>query len=946
VYGAQQHNLKNINVTLPRRQLTVITGLSGSGKSSLAFDTLYAEGQRRYVESLSAFARQFLEQLQKPRVERVDGLSPAIAIEQRSGNSSPRSTVATTTEIHDYLRLLYAHAGKRHCPHCGRQIAGKSAETIVEHLIQLAEGRKMVLLAPYAQNRKGDQQDIIQKMRRDGFVRGRFNGKIHKLDEDIALAKTKPHTIEAVVDRLISGRVSSTRLMDSIELALRIGEGSVSVLIEDKATEGGWREEVYNERLTCEYCQVTFDELLPRDFSFNSPYGACPRCHGLGNEAILREESVIPDPALSIKNGAIPLWRRGPRRLITYYNRLLRALAEHYDFSLQTPWKDLPKDIRRILLYGSGDENISYEYRRSNRRYKANTPFEGIIPNLMRRYRESASETVRRQLQKAMDYQLCSQCDGARLRPESLAVTVNGLSIHAFCQLPIDEAAEFIDSLELPPEETEIAGDILREISSRLQFLRDVGLGYITLNRPSNTLSGGEAQRTRLATQLGSGLAGVMYVLDEPTIGLHQRDIKRLIDTLKRLRDLGNTVIVVEHDPAVIEKADHVVDLGPGAGINGGNLIFSGSPENLYQAADSLTAQYLTGREKVPVPETRCSGNGEAVKVIGATEHNLANLNVSIPLATITCVSGVSGSGKSTLVDDVIRKGVSQHFNLTTSQPGAYKRIDGLDKLHKIIVVDQSPIGRTPRSNPATYTGVFSIIRRLFAQTPEARARGFKPGRFSFNIKGGRCEECRGDGIKKIEMTFLPDVHVQCERCRGRRYNRETLNILYRGRNIAEVLALSVDEALDFFKKVPSIRDKLQRLTDVGLGYLQLGQPATTLSGGEAQRVKLAAELARKPYKHTLYILDEPTTGLHSHDIRKLIKILQELRNQDNTVLIIEHNLDILKIADHIIDLGPEGGDQGGRVVATGTPEEIAASNRSYTGLALVRYIVCETSSF
>lgn len=939
VVGARQHNLKNITVRIPRRQLTVITGLSGSGKSSLAFDTLYAEGQRRYVESLSAFARQFLEQLQKPRVERIDGLSPSIAIEQRSTGGSPRSTVATTTEIHDYLRLLYAHIGKRHCPNCGRYISGETAETVMEHLLTLPEGRKMMLLAPLVQDRKGDQQDVIQKMRRDGFIRGRFDGQIISLEEEIELATTKTHTIEAVVDRLISGRVSTSRLMDSLELALRVGEGTVCILVEDKDLENGWRQEVYSESLVCEHCQISFEELLPRNFSFNSPYGACPRCHGLGNEMILREGSVVPDPSLSIKEGAIPLWRRGPRRLVTYYNRLLRALADRYNFSLQTPWQELPADIREKLLYGSGDEEISYEYRRGNRRHRVNKPFEGVIPNLMRRYRESDSEAVRQRLQKVMSCQLCSACGGARLRPESLAVTVGGLSIHALGELSIEEAVDFINSLELSPEEKEIASEIVREISSRLKFLNDVGLSYLTLNRPSHSLSGGEGQRTRLATQLGSGLAGVLYVLDEPTIGLHQRDIARLINTLKRLRDLGNTVVVVEHDPAVIQAADYLVDLGPGAGQNGGDLIFSGRPSELYKSSESLTARYLNGIETIPLPEIRSAGNGQYITVVGAREHNLQNITASIPLAAITCVSGVSGSGKSTLVNDIICRAVSRHFRLQTAEPGDHDSIKGLDNLHKIIVVDQAPIGRTPRSNPATYTGVFSTIRKLFSQTPEARTRGFTPGRFSFNVKGGRCEACKGDGVKKIEMTFLPDVYVQCERCRGRRYNRETLNILYRGCNIAEILGLSVEEALEFFKHIPSIRGKLQRLLDVGLGYLRLGQPATTLSGGEAQRVKLAAELARKPYKHTLYILDEPTTGLHSHDIRRLIKVLQELRDQDNTVLIIEHNLDILQIADHIIDLGPEGGKAGGQIVAAGSPEEISEKPASYTGSFLSRRV-------
>ena len=932
VHGARQHNLKNIDVALPRDKLTVITGLSGSGKSSLAFDTLYAEGQRRYVESLSAYARQFLERLQKPDVEHIEGMSPAIAIEQRSAGSNPRSIVATTTEIHDYLRLLYAHTGQPHCPQCGREVSGQSPQAITDRLLTLPEKQRFMLLAPYVEGRKGEHRDVLQQMQRDGFVRARIDGEVRSLGEGIELEKNKRHTLEVVVDRLVSGKTSPARLTDSIELALRIGDGTMTIMVEDDQATGGWREETASEHLACEHCGISFGEMLPRNFSFNSPYGACPVCHGLGSRLVFKPELVIPDTTLSIRKGAIPLWRRGPRRLIMHYNHLLRCLAAHYDFDLKTPWQNLPAKIRNILLHGSGTEQIRFDYWRRGRHYERVRPFEGILNNLVRRYKETESDAVRERLRKCMELEQCDACRGARLRPESLAVTVNGLSIHDFCDLSVTNAVNFVENLRLTDEQREIAKDIVKEIRSRLQFLVDVGLEYLTLNRQSATLSGGEAQRIRLATQLGSGLTGVLYVLDEPTIGLHQRDNSRLLSTLKNLRDLGNTVIIVEHDPETIRSADYVLDLGPGAGRNGGELVCAGTPEEVIASKESLTGQYLSGDRKVEVPEKRCKGNRKKLTVIGAREHNLKKIRVAIPLGTFCCVTGVSGSGKSTLVDDTLKNAVYKKFGIRAPRPGRHTRINGLQHIDKMIVIDQSPIGRTPRSNPATYTDTFTLIRQLFAKTPDARMRGYKPGRFSFNVKGGRCEECKGDGIKKIEMTFLPDVYVQCETCNGKRYNRETLNVLYRGRSIAEVLEMTVDQALEFFQKVPRIRRKLETLSAVGLGYIHLGQPATTLSGGEAQRVKLATELARKPTGHTLYILDEPTTGLHLDDISKLLGVLRTLRDQGNTVLIIEHNLDVIKVADHIVDLGPEGGDAGGQLVATGTPEEIAACEESHTG--------------
>ena len=935
IIGARQHNLKGIDVTLPRQALVVVTGLSGSGKSSLAFDTLYAEGQRRYVESLSAYARQFLDRLQKPAVDRIEGLSPTIAIEQRSAGSNPRSVVATTTEIYDYLRLLYAHIGKPHCPRCGKPVVGQSAEAICECIAGLPPDRRLMLLAPYVSGQKGEHSEVLDRMRRDGFVRARIDGRILSLDEEITLRKTQRHVLEAVVDRLVSGRSSSSRLNDSVELALRLGNGVLVVLTEDPAADGGWQEETMSEHLACPDCGLSFGELAPRNFSFNSPYGACPTCHGLGTRLVFVADAVVPNPALSIKAGAIPLWRRGPRRLITHYNRLLRALAARYDFNLRTPWRELPEATRTVLLYGSGSECISYTHSAGRRHYRLEKPFEGIIPNLTRRYAETESDAVREQLRQAMTAEQCPECGGARLRPESLAVTIRNFSIHDFCSLAVDAAVQFAANLELNRTEQAIAGEVLQEIQRRLQFLQAVGLNYLTLLRESGTLSGGEAQRIRLATQVGSGLVGVVYVLDEPSIGLHHRDNERLLHTLEQLRDQGNTVVVVEHDADTIRHADYVVDLGPGAGRHGGELVCAGTPEQIIACPESLTGQYLSGVRRIPVPAVRNPGNGRRLRVVGAAEHNLQNIDVTVPLGTFCCVTGVSGSGKSTLVDDILKRALTRALGFKSPPPGRHRRIEGMAHITKMIVIDQSPIGRTPRSNPATYTDLFTAVRQLFARVPEARVRGYKPGRFSFNVKGGRCETCRGDGIKRIEMQFLPDVYVPCEACDSQRYNRETLAIRYRGRNIAQVLEMTAAEACEFFAAVPRLKRKLDTLVAVGLGYVHLGQPATTLSGGEAQRVKLAAELARTAKGHTLYILDEPTTGLHAADVERLLTVLQSLRDQGNTVLIIEHNLDVIKVADHVIDLGPEGGDTGGNLVCAGTPEQVAACAESYTGRCL-----------
>lgn len=938
IVGARQHNLKSLSVNIPRNQLVVVTGLSGSGKSSLAFDTLYAEGQRRYVESLSAYARMFLDQLQKPDVEHIEGLSPAIAIEQRSGAANPRSIVATTTEIYDYLRLLFAHIGEAHCPECKEKIYRQSPQQIVEKLMQIPENAKFMILTPYVSGRKGEHREQLEKMRKDGFVRARIDGKICSLDSEITLAKTHKHTLEAIVDRLVGGRCTTSRLTDSVELALRLGNGVMTVLIEDAELAGGWREEKMSEHFACLKCGISLEELHPRMFSFNNPYGACPACHGIGSRLVFREDLVISHPELSLKKGAAPLWRRGGMRLIQYYNFLLKRVAEHYGFKETTAWNKLEPRIQKILLWGSGDEEICFDYYLRGKLHHMTKPFEGIIPMLARRYEESESEEVRERLRPAMVFSECEVCHGARLKPEILSVTIDELSIIDFCRLSVEQAYQFVLRLEttLSPMKLDISREILKEIRQRLMFLQEVGLGYLTLNRHSGSLSGGEAQRIRLATQVGSGLVGVMYILDEPSIGLHQRDNAKLLATLKKLRDYGNTVIVVEHDLDTIREADFLVDLGPGAGRLGGELVYAGPPNKIVNCTNSFTGKFLSGEMEIALPVERNKGNGQAIRIVGATQNNLKNVSVDIPLGLLCCVTGVSGSGKSSLIREVLMKSIQAKQGIKGVDPGKCKEIRGLEHIDKMIVIDQSPIGRTPRSNPATYTDAFGEIRNLFAKTPDARAKGYTPGRFSFNVKGGRCEACSGDGIRKIEMQFLPDVFVKCDTCNGMRYNDETLTVRYKGKSIAEVLEMTIEEACEFFENIPKLKRILGTLNAVGLGYLQLGQPATTLSGGEAQRVKLATELARRPTGHTLYILDEPTTGLHMADIKQLLEVLISLREQGNSVLVIEHNLDVIKVADYLIDLGPDGGDKGGEIVAVGTPEEVAANPESITGQFLI----------
>lgn len=938
IKGARQHNLKGINVEIPRNKLTVITGLSGSGKSSLAFDTLYAEGQRRYVESLSAYARQFLDRMQKPLVDHIEGLSPAISIEQRSSGSNPRSTVATTTEIYDYLRLLYAHTGQPHCPKCGKKLKPQSAQSICNQLLTYPGGRKMMLLAPYVSGRKGEHRDILEKIAKAGFVRARIDGEIIMLEGQIpALKKNVRHTIEAVVDRLTTDRLESSRLTDSVETALQHGNGVITVMLEapvDDTGKSGWSEEQMSEHLACLDCSLSFGQLATRNFSFNSPYGACKKCHGLGALMIMDPRLAVPDASLSIKQGAIPGWRRGPRRLIIYYNMILRKLAEqlNYPAMLTTPFRDLPKKISETILFGTGDEPLEFDYHIRGRKHRWSKPFEGVLASMQRRQMETESESVRERLKQYMTAQVCPKCHGARLNPVSLAVTVNDMAIHQFNALSIREAKAFINSLVLSREHQTIAAEVVREISSRLKFLEDVGLNYLTLDRESGSLSGGEAQRIRLATQLGCGLVGVLYILDEPSIGLHQRDNFRLLQTLERLRDIGNTVIVVEHDLDTILRADHIIDLGPDAGKHGGEIVAQGAPGDIHNCERSRTAAYLSGAAMIKVPDERLKGNGKQLIIKQAELNNLKKIDVKIPLGTLCCITGVSGSGKSSLVNGILRKALNRHFQVKDSVPGLHKTIKGLEYIDKAIVIDQSPIGRTPRSNPATYTDAFGHIRKLFSELPEAKMRGYKPGRFSFNVKGGRCEACKGDGIKKIEMQFLSDVYVECSTCKGRRFNSETLNVCFKKRNIADVLEMTVNDAADFFNAIPPLARKLNMLKEVGLGYIHLGQPATTLSGGEAQRVKLATELSRMPRGHTLYILDEPTTGLHLADIEQLLQVLFKLRDKGNSVLVIEHNLDLIKVADHIIDLGPEGGDGGGYIVAEGTPEKVAQTTGSYTG--------------
>ncbi|WP_449240968.1 excinuclease ABC subunit UvrA [Desulfoscipio gibsoniae] len=921
VRGARAHNLKNINVEIPRDKLVVITGLSGSGKSSLAFDTIYAEGQRRYVESLSAYARQFLGQMNKPDVDYIEGLSPAISIDQKTTSHNPRSTVGTVTEIYDYLRLLYARAGRPHCPKCGKPIARQTVQQIVDQLLALPEGTRLQLLAPVVRGRKGEHVKLLEEIRREGFVRVRVDGEVLDVNDDIKLDKNKKHTIEIVVDRVVIRPGSATRLADSLETALKHGEGVILAVVVDG------EEIVFSENFACVDCGVSIPEIAPRLFSFNNPFGACPECTGLGFKMELDPDLVIPDKNLSVRQGAVEPWLKSLNGM-----RYLDAVAEHYGFDLDTPVREMDPAYLDKLLYGTGKDIIQMQLSNAmGIEHSYRVPFEGVINNLNRRYRETNSDYMREEIEQYMSTRPCPVCRGARLKPEALAVKVGGLSINEVTAMPVLEAHSFLRDLELTEREQLIARQILKEIDARLGFLINVGLDYLTLDRAAGTLSGGEAQRIRLATQIGSGLMGVLYILDEPSIGLHQRDNRRLLETLERLRDLGNTLIVVEHDEETIYAADHIIDIGPGAGEHGGRLVASGTVRDIMEAPESITGQYLSGQKFIPVPAARRRPNGKSITVVGAGEHNLKNINVTFPMGLFICVTGVSGSGKSTLVNEILYKRLAQELHRAKAKPGACEEIQGLENLDKVIEVNQSPIGRTPRSNPATYTGVFTDIRDLFAQTPEARARGYRPGRFSFNVKGGRCEACRGDGIIKIEMHFLPDVYVPCEVCKGKRYNRETLEVKYKGKSISDVLNMTVEQALEFFRHLPKIQRKLQTLFDVGLGYIRLGQPAPELSGGEAQRVKLATELSRRSNGKTLYILDEPTTGLHIADIHRLLDVLHRLVDAGDTVLVIEHNLDVIKTADYIIDLGPEGGHRGGEVLATGTPEEVAKSTTSHT---------------
>ena len=930
IKGAREHNLKDLHLTLPREKLVVITGLSGSGKSSLAFDTIYAEGQRRYVESLSAYARQFLELMEKPDIDSIDGLSPAISIEQKTSSRNPRSTVGTVTEIYDYLRLLYARIGRVYCYSCCREISSQTVQHIVDQVQSIPFGKKIMILSPVARGRKGEFKKEFLDMRRKGFVRARIDGEVRSLDEEIALDKKFKHTLEIVVDRLVIKENMGKRLADSVETALTHGEGSIVVSIIEE------EELLFSEKFACSYCNISYPELEPRLFSFNNPQGACSKCDGLGIKMVIDPELVVPDDSLSIRDGALKPWEK---RSSIYYHQMLDTISAHFKFKLSIPFKNLTKKTQKILLYGSGDEQIKYFFEKDGRRQHYTDTFDGVIPDLERRYLETDSTWSREEIARFMRALPCQQCDGKRLRKEAISVKVTDLNIVELTSFSIGKAFKFFKDLKLTKQENNIARRIVKEIKERLGFLTNVGLEYLSLDRTSATLSGGESQRIRLATQIGSSLMGVLYVLDEPSIGLHQRDNDRLLATLIRFRDLGNTVIVVEHDEATIRSADYVVDLGPGAGVHGGNVTFAGTPKALLKSKSSLTGQYLSGKKEIATPEQRRKGNGEFLEVLGASENNLKNVNVKFPLGCLICVTGVSGSGKSTLTLDILYKSLAKHFYRSVDKPGAFDKIQGIHYLDKVIDIDQSPIGRTPRSNPATYTGVFTLIRELFSQVPEARARGYKPGRFSFNVKGGRCEACQGDGLIKIEMHFLPDVFVTCEVCQGKRFNRETLEILYKGKSIADVLNMTAEEGNEFFINIPAIKNKLQTIKDVGLDYIRLGQQATTLSGGEAQRVKLSKELSKRSTGRTLYILDEPTTGLHFADIEHLLKVLQKLVDSGNTVVIIEHNMDVIKTADHLIDLGPEGGDGGGCILAEGTPEEIAKSKTSYTGKYLKDYL-------
>ncbi|MGZ4906408.1 MAG: excinuclease ABC subunit UvrA [Halobacteriota archaeon] len=928
IKGAKEHNLKNIDIEIPRDKLVVITGISGSGKSTLAFDTIYAEGQRKYVESLSAYARQFLGQMKKPEVEHIDGLSPAISIDQKTTSKNPRSTVGTVTEIYDYLRLLFARVGAPHCPQCGKEIAQQTVQEIVDQVLNLHDGTRITILAPVVKDKKGEHRKILEFLIGDGFVRARIDGEVHELEEVIDLDKNRRHTIEVIVDRLTISPSEQQRLADSLETGLVLGNGVVIVSVVDG------EERLFSEHFACPDCSINMGEIEPRMFSFNSPHGACPACHGLGFEKMIDEDLIVPDPSLSVRHAIAP-WNKSTG---DYYPQYLLTAAKHFDFRLDIPYKDLTDEQKHLLLYGSGTERMPFDYIGRHGRVRFLRPFEGVIPNLARRYRETDSEYIREEIEKYMRPRACDVCGGKRLQPKALSVTIDDRSIAAVAALSVDTALSFFRNLQLPNGKMMIAAEVIKELVTRLAFLQNVGLNYLTLDRASETLSGGEAQRIRLATQIGSGLVGVLYILDEPSIGLHQRDNLRLIGTLKNLRDLGNTLIVVEHDEEMIRTADYVIDMGPGAGEHGGTIVATGTPSDIISDPDSITGQYLNRIQRIEVPPTRRTPNGHTLRILGARHNNLKSIDVEIPLGVFTCVTGVSGSGKSTLINDILHRKLSQRLHRAYAKPGAHDDVVGIQHIDKVITIDQSPIGRTPRSNPATYTGVFDYIRTLFAQLPDAKARGYRPGRFSFNVKGGRCEACRGDGIIKIEMHFLPDVYVPCEVCEGKRYNRETLEIRYKGKNIAQVLDMTVEEGVTFFENIPRIKNKLQTLYDVGLGYIKLGQPATTLSGGEAQRVKLANELSRRSTGKTFYILDEPTTGLHFDDIKKLLAVLGRLTDAGNSVLVIEHNLDVIKTADHIIDLGPEGGDEGGYVIAQGSPEAIARSG-TYTGEFLNRVL-------
>ena len=928
IKGAKEHNLQNIDLAIPRDEFIVITGLSGSGKSSLAFDTIYAEGQRRYVESLSAYARQFLGQMKKPEMEYIEGLSPAISIDQKTTKENPRSTVGTITEIYDYLRLLFARIGTPHCPKCGKEISHQTLGQIGDSIIEEGEGKKIHILAPVVRDKKGQHKDVLNDLRNKGFVRARIDDEIRDLEEDIDLPKTYRHSIEVVVDRLkIRKDVDfKRRLVDSLETASEFADGLINVLFSD---DDGDYEKKYSEHFACVDCGINFEELTPRMFSFNAPQGACPECNGIGVKMEIDPDLIIPNKNLSLNDGAVTPWVKSNKRE-NYYHQMLEAVSKHFNFSMDTPFNELTKEQQDMILYGC-DDKIPFSFKRRNKSYQVNRQFEGVIPRMERLYIETKSNYSRKYISKFMSDRKCHVCHGKRLRPEVLAVTVGGKSIADVVEMSIKDSYQFFLNLELTDREQFIAKEVLKEIRQRLKFLVDVGLDYLSMARSSGTLSGGEAQRIRLATQIGSGLVGVLYILDEPSIGLHQRDNVKLIETLKKLKNLGNTLIVVEHDEETILSADYVVDIGPGAGEHGGKVVACGTPEEIMESHESVTGQYISRRETIPIPQTRRSGNGESLIIRGARQNNLKNIDVEIPLGKFTCVTGVSGSGKSSLINEILYKGLSGKLNNKFTFAGDYDKIEGVSNIDKIIAIDQKPIGRTPRSNPATYTGVFTDIRDLFAETPEAKARGYKPGRFSFNVKGGRCEACSGDGIVQIEMHFLADVFVPCEVCGGKRYNEETLDIRYKGKNIYEVLEMTVEEALEFFEHIPKIHKKLKTLLDVGLGYMKIGQPATTLSGGEAQRIKLAKELSRSNTGNTLYILDEPTTGLHFADIKRLLSVLARLTDAGNSVVVIEHNLDVIKTADYIIDLGPEGGDGGGKVIATGTPEEIAKSG-TYTG--------------